>query len=223
MRRFKLWILIGGIALGYYGFKEWRLSGVTKKTMQTLTCKALVADGYGDNAHVRLSDFMLSPGGFVYEGSDSKWKKVWIPVVGMNSDYAKMVHELPEDAELPSPKNFGVILQSTHVSNDSALGRIAQQDYLVGVVINEIDSLDSGTRRLLEKSYPGIDLEKCWILEHRRKVSGAGFGMTLMGVALALVALAAFLFFAKPKAVREPGPGPREKLRAQPDADESVD
>ena len=59
--RIKIIVLVAGIALGYYGFKQWRLAGETKEEPQTITCKALGENGYGDNAYVKLTDFMVSP------------------------------------------------------------------------------------------------------------------------------------------------------------------
>ncbi len=189
MGRFKIWMIIGGAVLAWYGFKEWRISGEAKADPQVITCGALAKDGYGKNAHVKMTDFLLSPGGYVYEEKTSggSWSKVWIPVVPLGGEYHTMVQALPEDAELPAPKSFNVILQTEHASSASMLSKIGKRDDIQGVVINEIDSLDSETKKLLRDSYPGIDLDKCWIVEHKRKTKGAMLSllMLLAGVGLA--------------------------------------
>ena len=196
MGRFKFWMLIGGIALAWYGYKELRLSGEAKAEPQTITCEALGRDGYGDNAHVKMTDFLLSSAGYVYEEKKGGgWETVWIPVVPLNGPYAEMLRGLPEDAEAPAPKTFHVILQTSHASNAKRLGVIAGEDDVRGVVINEIDSLDSETRKLLRQSYPGIDLEKCWIVEHKRKTKGAGISLLLLVLGLGLAGGAGFLFW----------------------------
>jgi hypothetical protein len=55
-----------GIGLLVYAFFEGRLSDVAKEQPQTLTMEQLASKGFGDNAHVIVTDFF--PGNnFVYE------------------------------------------------------------------------------------------------------------------------------------------------------------
>lgn len=67
MGRLKLIMVVAGAVLVLYGYEEWRLSGEVKAEPQTISCAALTRDGYGDDAHVRLTDFLVSPSSFVYE------------------------------------------------------------------------------------------------------------------------------------------------------------
>jgi len=194
MGRFKLWMVIGGAVLAFYGFKEWRLSGEVKSAPQTITCEALARDGYGDNAHVRLTEFLVSPASYVYEEGKGGWKKVWLPLVPLNGPYAEQLRALPEDAEIPAPRSFGVILQTDEVSNEDKLGALAERDVVEGVVINEIDSLDSETKKLLNQAYPGIDLEKCWILEHNRKTKGMASSLLFLLLGLGIAGAGLYLF-----------------------------
>jgi hypothetical protein len=197
--RLKLYLLIGGIALAYFGFRAFRLGSETKDEPQTLTCSQLAENGYGDNAHVRLGEFMLSLGGFVYEQQreGGRYTRIWIPVVPLESEYARMVDALPEGAEIPVPDTFNVILQSEHIGSDDMLQRIAMQDFLSGVVINEIDSLDRETKKLLRSQYTGIDLDKCWILDHRRKPKSAGLGLGMLVGGVGMACLSFFLVLRK--------------------------
>ena len=59
---------------------------------------------------------------------------------------------------------------------EAEVGRIAEADTLQGLVINEVESLPSDSRELLEQSCPGIDLERCWIVEAgwTQRPAGAG-------------------------------------------------
>lgn len=197
MGRFKIWILVAGVAVGWLGWKEYRLSCEVKKDPQTITCANLAKNGYGRNAHVRVTDFLLATTDFVYKEkrSSKEWSKVWLPVLPIDGEYARMVAALPEDAEeIPSAKSFGVILQSEHVASLDGLSVFDEAPVLLGVVINEVDSLDRKTKKLLAESYPNVDLDECWILEHNRKVSGVGRGAGFLGLGVVLVALAVFLF-----------------------------
>lgn len=195
MGRFKLWMLIGGAALVFLGIQEWRLCAEVKGTPQKLSCAALARDGYGDNAHVELTDFLASSAGFVYEkkrGGD--WSKVWVPLVPLDGPYAEMLRALPEGAEIPAPETFGVILQTSNAKNEKALGKLVDKDVLRGVVINEIDSLDRETKKLLAESYPGIDLEKCWIVEEGRSVRSVAMCLLFIVLGLALAGGGIFFF-----------------------------
>ena len=197
MGRFKIWILVAGVAVGYLGWKEYKLSGEVKKEPQTITCADLAKNGYGDNAHVRVTEFTVATSEFVYKekGHGKEWSEVWLPVVPVDGEYARRIAALPEDAEeIPPAKSFGVILQSEHVTGLEGLSVFDEMPALLGVVINEVDSLDRDTKKLLAESYPSVDLDTCWILEHDRKVSGAGRGMGFLGLGVVLVGLAVFLF-----------------------------
>jgi hypothetical protein len=197
LRGFRIWLLVGGAALAWYGFKEWRLASVTKAEPQRITCAALERDGYGDNAHVLITDFLMSPTGFVYsEGKQgSGWKAVYVPLVPLDGSYAAALRDLPKDQAPPAPGQFGVILKTERAPNEAALVRLGDSDTLLGVVINEIDALDAKTKDLLARGYPGIDLDACWIVEDRRTVKGSGTGLGLLAGGLALLVLGAWLLY----------------------------
>ena len=195
MSRIKIFVLVAGIALLYAGYKQWRLSGVVKAEAQVISCADLARDGYGENAHVKLKDYFISQGGLVYEEKrgSKEWGKVWIPVLPSDGEYAKMYDALPVGAEIPAPRSFGVILQTEQVKSLGGLGALEGRDFLAGVIINEIDSLDGDTKKLLAESYPGVDLDACWILDHRRKATTTGFLSLGLGAGLVLLAVILFL------------------------------
>ena len=197
MGHFKIWMLVLGIGIVIISWKEWRLSGAVKQEAQTITCTDLALGGYGDNAHIRLTDFYVATAEFVtQEKRRSKaWSKVWLPVVPMDGEYVKLLGALPDDAEeIPPVRDFRVILQSEHVEGQAGLARLGELDALTGVVINEVDSLDSDTKKLLGESYPGVDLDTCWILDHRRKVPAAARYLAVLALGVGLVAWAILLF-----------------------------
>ena len=112
-----------------------------------------------------ISDVYVATSDFVYEEKrrGKEWSKVWLPVVPMDGEYVKRLAALPEDAEsIPSPEAFRVILRSEHVAGLDGLRAFGDMERLPGVVINEVDSLDSDTKELLESSYPRVDLDACW-------------------------------------------------------------
>ncbi|MCG3138202.1 MAG: hypothetical protein HJJLKODD_02063 [Phycisphaerae bacterium] len=194
MNRFTLAMIIGGGALIYFGIQESRLSSAAGKTPQTMTCQELSDKGPGENAHVIMTDFLLWDEQFVYESksssSSSSWTNVWVPAIPLNGDFhKKLLSMIGEDGELtgslPEPP-IQVIVKSGKISNDAGLMLLGEQPTIQGMVVNEIESLDSKERRLLEESYPHVNFDRCWILHHGRQPSGSGKLVGMIGGGLAL-------------------------------------
>ena len=191
-------IVFGGVMM-YWGYQELSLASKTDPTPQAITCQELSDSGPGDNANVVMSDFLLCTMAYVYEGvgsSDTTYKTVWVPAVPLGGTYhQKILAMLDAEGNLvgepPLPRDLSVLVKSSKVSNDSALERLAGADTLSGLVINEIASLGSEEKKILVESYPGVDFNNVWILEHGRAPAGAGkmYGLMGGGLALTLVGL----------------------------------
>ena len=81
--------MIGGIALSVYGFREWQLGSSASGTPQQISCLQLEKNGPGNNAHVRLTEF-IALRNFVFQKrshTDSDFSMVFIPVVAENGGY----------------------------------------------------------------------------------------------------------------------------------------
>jgi hypothetical protein len=138
-------LFVGASVVGY-------IQGAnTKADPQQLTLQQLADNGYGDNAHVLLTDFRFADT-FVYEKKDygDFWEKAWIPLV-------------PADAE-EDPASFRVVLETDDVHGDSNIEELAQQPKVQGVIWF-FDSLDSETQGLLESDFPETDFAKCLIVK----------------------------------------------------------
>ncbi len=189
-------IVLGGLMV-YWGYQEMSLASKTDATPQTITCQALSDSGPGDNANVVMSDFLLCTMAYVYEGvgsSDSVYSTVWVPAVPLDGTYHRLLKSMLDEegnivGDLPMPTDLAVLVKTSKTPNDEALDRLAAADTLGGLVINEIASLDSEEKKLLSESYPGVDFDKVWILEHGRVPAGAGKMYGLMGGGLALLVL----------------------------------
>ncbi|MEX2216015.1 MAG: hypothetical protein WD768_18025 [Phycisphaeraceae bacterium] len=195
--RFIIALMIGGAVLLYFGVQEMRLSSAAKAEPQTITCDNLAKNGPGDNAHIVLSDFILLAEGGVYEaksGSDTNWITFWAPLVPYGGEFHQEVMKKFDAAgkltgEMPHPKSIDVIFKTKSVKNEAALAVVSQQDTLAGMVVNKIDTLGSEEKKLLASSYPGIDFDKCWIIEHGRKPAGMGKIAGFLGGGAGLILL----------------------------------
>ncbi|MDJ0973162.1 MAG: hypothetical protein QNJ98_01715 [Planctomycetota bacterium] len=186
-----------GLGLSIQGCEELRMSSAAKRSPQTLTCAALAARGPGENAHVVVTDFMVVEGDFVYEPDvNLEFKRVWVPVVA----YAERPAE-PEPKplfDLSQPKrpsiSFRVLVESSHLKTMDAVVAFNDEPQFQGLVINEIDSLDSETTKLLREGYPGIDLDRVWIVEHKRAPISRTKALIWLVAGLALLGVAVWLF-----------------------------
>jgi hypothetical protein len=180
LNRLVIAMLVIGVMLIVYGFKEWRLASASGSTPQTITCAQLEANGYGNNAYIRLTGFKVS-GHFVYnKRSDDYWTVVWLPIVSVKSP-------------LPAADGSGptgpvkVIIKSNKIHNHAEAEAFAINTSIEGMVINQIESISSKETELLRHSYPTTDFDKCWIVEEGREPAGAGKYMAFFGGGALLV------------------------------------
>jgi hypothetical protein len=184
--------VVGGAVLGFFGYQEMRLARAAKADPQTLTCKELSEKGPGDNAHVRMTDAYLVLRSFAIQtkekdGPDaSTWEKAWIPAVPADGDYAARVRAADPDEPIAPPTTFRVLVQ-TGKGSDASLASLEDRPAIEGTVINEIDSIDSKIEKILRESYPGVDVNRCWILEMGRTPLGTGPATAMLAGGAAVI------------------------------------
>ena len=202
MFRILLVMVIGGAALVFAGVQEMRLAGSAKAEPQAISCAKLIESGPGDNAHVKMGDFLLSTGAIcIQEGKNGgKWQNVWVPAVPLNGAYhQKLVESIGADGKLagpmPIPDDIRVIVKSSKIGGEQQLETLADQDTLQGMVVNKIASLGSKEKKILAESYPGVNFDKCLIIEHGRTPASSGKSYGMMGGGALLSVLGVLGFF----------------------------
>lgn len=172
---------IAGLVLGamllFTGFREWQLGAAASAAPEDLTLEALIARGPDGNPNVRISDFMLADN-YVYFLDDSgvSWGVVLIPAVPKTLG-EQSVHVL-------NPK---VIVKSTRVPSENELKPLRARTRMQGLVVNRIEALGSEEKDLLSQDYPGLDINKCLILEESRQPSDFGKVFLMGGGGMALL------------------------------------
>ena len=185
-------LLIGGAVLTYFGFNNWRLH-LASGTQPTPTTLADLANHRGaDNAHVVMSDFLVA-GSYVYE-QDKKggnYKTVYLPVLPLDGEYAHGLAEWYDNGSTgPEPavdsSQVRVLLKTTHCPDDASIGLMAERDTIQGLVVNQVESLDGETKKLLRGGFPQMDADHVVILEEGRTPPSLSLaaGMTAGGVGL---------------------------------------
>jgi hypothetical protein len=183
--RLPIGLLVGGIALLIWGFKEKSLSDASSQVPETISLQQLIARGADGNPNIVLTNYRLCDN-YVYEGPGSgstvigSWTKIFVPIV-------------PPDGD-PFTKNPQALIHSTRVKKVEDFAML-QTTQLRGMVTNRITSLDSKERNLLLQVYPNINFDRCIIFQEGREPKGSdtillillgGGGLTVAGGLLAL-------------------------------------
>lgn len=199
MIRIAIALLIGGGLLTFFGYNEHKLASSADSEPQSITAADLIANGYGDNAHVNIKDFemitwetiVLTP-----EDNPNKFEKLWAPVIAFDDPYIQELQALPEDAQTAPPYKgqVALILYSTDIPSNGQLESVAMGDTVQGLVINEIDKLGGDELKELKKSL-SIDPDKVIIVEHNRKPKSTGITMLMMVGGVLLILAGPAMFF----------------------------
>ncbi len=200
MFRVLLAVVVIGLLVAYKGLTELRLSSSASSTPTMMSCTELETTGCDKNAHIVLTDFLFSDQ-LIYETksrTNDAWKCVYVPIVPTDGEFAEALVEqirknggqMPES--IPTPSSFKVLVKSTKVSGEHELSLLTEQETLQGMVINEVESLGSKEKELLQQAYPGVDVSSCYIIEHGRAPSGIFGSLGLLAVGMTVSGLGGF-------------------------------
>lgn len=192
-------VIFGGIVI-FWGFQEMRLSSGAKSTPQDITCEKLASEGCGDNANVHVTDFIVCDAAYVYQEKkrSGSWSTIWVPLLPKSEEtkqyFVSALEAQAKGQTPPMPRNIKVIVQSSKVPNESAMNNFAALTDIRGVVVNKISSLGSDERKILQDSYPGVDFNDVYIIEHDREPASAAKSFGMMGGGAAMAAAGIFGF-----------------------------
>jgi len=102
------------------------------------------------------------------------------------------LRNVPDDVTVPLPKHFVVLVKTTRYKTYGALPEgIQSVDSIQGLVINEVSSLSSDEKKLIQEEFPTIDFNKVLILEDGRQPSSKAKAITfmVMGAGILVVGL----------------------------------
>lgn len=217
MIRIAIALVIGGAVLAFFGYNESKLASAADTEPQTITAADLIANGPGDNAHVRVTDLYILDS-YAYEGPDDgsdTYDKLWVPAIAMDDPWAVDIETKVEEAiaanpenpdftaidQIPYPTDLGLVIYTKDVGNAVAFDGFYQETELQGLIINEIENLKGDELSNLKQGYPSLDASKVLILEHNRKPKSGGTTMLMMvGGVLLILAGPALFFFTRSKA-----------------------
>jgi hypothetical protein len=182
-----------GLGLAIWGGEEALLASGASDTPQDITCADLAANGPGNNAHVRVTDFK-SMSNFIYRKSaNGDWDTVWLPIIPPNAVVVpkgkRLIHSESKavSKDIVDSSVIHVLIKTHTVHSQGDVESAMNRDSVEGLVINKIEHLNEKERELLRNAYPLMDVDTVCIVEEGRQPNG-GTGMLglIGGIALIL-------------------------------------
>ena len=192
MFRIKLLLIIGGGALAFFGFQEYKVSKGTKAEPVNLELAA-IEDGSADasNAHIIIGEHYPAYFELIYWGEENSDKidYVYYPILSSEHPFVVKVNELFEkhadgipEGEIPDVGSFSVLVKSDRFKTiDDVPDGFDPAQLVQGLVINKIASLKSEEVSLMKQSFPTFDENTVLVLEEGRTPAGAGKKYGMMG------------------------------------------
>ncbi|MGE3181505.1 MAG: hypothetical protein AB7N71_07740 [Phycisphaerae bacterium] len=174
-------IAFGGICLFGKGIFEARLADKAFAEPQDITCYQLGLQGPGDNAHVRMSDFILLED-YVYTEGAFGWEGAYVPAISQEDinrqvaahwrvpieEIGSLTYE-QRNAALVALRNsfkFHVIVSFPQAGDAGYVSNRFEDEVLQGVVLG---SVPEDVQRLLAGGFDGIRMGDCHVLEYGRE------------------------------------------------------
>jgi hypothetical protein len=216
MGRIKLAMVIGGGILAFIGGQEFLMSWGGGSEPLAVELADLESGKAPERNYVAIGEHMAVYGGAVYSYSQSKYDssapgpstkitECFYPIISYSHPFMKGLAELeekygslddaPDDAEFPELNSFSVIVKAKHFDTIGAIpDGIELESSLEGLIINQVESLDSEEKDLIRSSFPQANLDEVVIIQAGRKPASLlkSLGMIVGGVVLALAGVAWF-------------------------------
>jgi len=163
--RLTLAMLVGAVGFSFIAYTEYTTYSTTKVEPNSLTMTELVANGFGDNANVVLTEFALSDRGVISTGDK---KNAYIPATTMLDAVTKVMEDAKADAETGemvvdddytySPATFPLIVCLNDIT-DAEMEAYWNAQSLEGIILTGYGSLGSDTRKELRTRFPQADFD----------------------------------------------------------------
>jgi len=209
----RLFLILAGIgaALGYYGFQEYTLSEGASEEPTYVELAELEAGNIPENSHLLIGPHWRIYAGSIFEYEQNSWETgepgpkatvnyTYYPIISFEHPFilqlASLEEEYGELEQVPDeewPEDVGNIAVLVKTKKYKNVGAIPEEwldsEKIQGLVINEIESLDSEERKLIRESFPSAELDKVLLLEEGRKPATAGKAYGLLGGGAILIIL----------------------------------
>jgi len=201
MFRLKLAAIIGGLVMLFMGFQEFRVSSGTTSEPENASLAEIEAGQIPDNTHLAIAEHAAIYPAAVYSYSTSKYgsseptnsTKVnycYYPIMSSTHPFLVSLGKIQEkygnlggvpQQEIPQIEGLGVLVKT---SRFKTIGTIPEEwkneSGVKGLVINRIASLSDEEKKLIQESFPNVNLDTVLILQEGREPSSALASLGLM-------------------------------------------
>ncbi|HWG46827.1 MAG TPA: hypothetical protein VN688_28955 [Gemmataceae bacterium] len=167
---------MGALACATFGIDGYRTAERSSHEPEEISLRDLIKRGPEGNPNIILTDFSIFED-YVYQKKrlSGKWTKVWVPIIPTDEETAGV--------DSPAIRAF---LFSEDIGSDREVRMRFGRPRLRGMVNPHAPKPGFFGERLLKKSYPGTDPNKCLIIEEGKEPAST-LKLTLLGVGSVLL------------------------------------
>lgn len=204
MSRIRLALIVIGGMVAFFGLQEFRVSRGTSTEPVSIELAELESGKPLPNNHLQIGPHVALYPATVYMYRQGKYSSAE-PTTSTSVNYCfypiiskeHPVFTAVEQGQEPGVTNLAVLVKTKRFPTIGSITSETHEEAGVqGLVINEIDALDNDEKKLIQESFPQVDVDKLWILEQDRKPAtlAKSLGMLFGGVVLALGGIGWILF-----------------------------
>jgi hypothetical protein len=212
MFRLKLILIIIGATLIFKGYEEFKVSQKTSDVASEVELADLEKSGALENNYVTIGEHWAVFPACIYEYKTSKYDSkepnnstkvtsTYYPIISNAHPYIVTTDALAlqyggydkiPDEKRPDFKQFAILVKTNKYKTIGAIPEDwLEQNQVTGLVVNEVDPLESDEMNLLRENFPRLNFDKVLILEQDRVPSSnvASFGIMSGGGLVCVIGL----------------------------------
>ncbi len=192
MIRFALLLILGGIALGIFGYEEFQTATKSSDTPVSVPLGMLEAGETPENPYLTIGEHWALFGETVYREKSGRVEYAYYPIIShqhphnVASDevilrYEELEEEIPDEA-WPQLQSYRVLVKTTEFKNVEDLpGGWVEMESITGVAGKSGSSLRPDEWALLSESAPSLKREDILIINANDKPISTGESYLMMG------------------------------------------
>jgi hypothetical protein len=218
-----IFLACGGAGGVLYGWSEYKLGAKSTPEPVEVDLAKLEQGQQVDNNHLKIGDHYACYWSTIYSYKESRFGQkdpdanmkiefAFYPIVSPSNPDVQLLQPLlqkygdlskvPDNEDVPLPTHFVVLVKTTRYKTVGAIPKhdIQKMRSIQGLAINEVSSLSSEEKKLIQEEFPAIDFNKVMILQDGRKPSSTGQAIAFMAgggvlLVLGLIGLVGMIFF----------------------------
>ncbi|MBT3200411.1 MAG: hypothetical protein HN350_10890 [Phycisphaerales bacterium] len=247
MWRVVIGMMIGGGFLCFFGYREYKVSAGTSSVPAQVSLLDIEEGNIPENNYLRVGPHYRWYDACVYEyeikkggrgvTDDARVNHFYYPVYAVDGQfglkvkkllkkyggYDRIPDNLPDDELVPIETMMMIVKTSKYKKVGKLPEGLAEEEWIEGLVVNSINTMDDEEKKLLESEFGPLDFDKILILEQGREPTSMGAAVGMMGGGVFLILAPLVVMLNKGKAKPKPPTGPATtRITPEPAAFEPV-